>query len=462
MIFLFERRPASADFCMKVLLQRLEAPTSEFSASVPSFRLPGRVLYAVNHCFPYSSNGYAVRTHGVAAGLVQSGCSVVAASRPGVPWDQLGDDAVGVDLHHDIDGVRYVHSRTPSQRGMALEAYLEGSVPVLASLMRVFKPAVVMAASNWRNALSAAIAARELGLPFFYEVRGFWEISQAAREPGWEHTPEFSHEMARETAVAKAAQRVFTLNRFMRDELVRRGVPAERIELVPNGFPGWADAPTTPLARADLGISSRFVAGYVGSFNVYEGLEELIEALAVVRRLGVDAALLLVGSGEPSGFATGVCPKTAEYRLLAERLGVGEFVFMPGRVAPEQAAAYYALLDVVVIPRRPFPVCELVSPMKPLEAAAHGKRVLMSDVAPLADLAGLCANFSYFSKGSVASLADKLVALAAAPVKVLPRCEALAERTWEENVAPMAAAIRSASRTAVLPVPTKGGGCIYC
>lgn len=39
--------------------------------------LPGRVLYAVRHSFPFASNGYAVRTHGVARALVQSGCQVV-------------------------------------------------------------------------------------------------------------------------------------------------------------------------------------------------------------------------------------------------------------------------------------------------------------------------------------------------------------------------------------------------
>jgi glycosyltransferase involved in cell wall biosynthesis len=277
-------------------------------------------------------------------------------------------------------------------------------------------------------------------------VRGFWEISQAARDPGWEHSPGFAHEVVGETTVAKAAQRVITLNRFMREELVRRGVAAERIELVPNGFPGWAAAPVVPVSRADLGIRSRFVVGHVGSFNIYEGLEELIEALALLRRRGLDVGLLLVGSGEPRGLAvseSSACPATASYRQLAEKLGVNDFVFMPGRVAAEQAAAYYALLDVVVIPRRPFAVCELVSPMKPLEAAAHFKRVLMSDVAPLADLAGLCPNFSYFSKGNVVGLADKLVEMLKEPVKTLPRCAALTEWTWEKNVAQLAVAVQS-------------------
>lgn len=162
--------------------------------------------------------------------------------------------------------------------------------------------------------------------------------------------------------------------------------------------------------------------------------------MARLRQRGVDVAVLLVGSGEPSGVDDGKskpCPTAVEYRWLAGQLGIGEFVFMPGRVAPYLTEAYYALLDVVVIPRRPLAVCELVSPMKPLEAAAHGKRVLMSDVAPLADLVDLCFNFSVFVKGNIAALADRLGELLAGGNFVLPRCEALAGLTWDRNVVPM-------------------------
>ena len=47
-----------------------------------------------------------------------------------------------------------------------------------AELVRIFKPRAVMAASNWANALPPARAAQSAGLPFFYEVRGFWELTR--------------------------------------------------------------------------------------------------------------------------------------------------------------------------------------------------------------------------------------------------------------------------------------------
>jgi len=342
-----------------------------------------------------------------------------------------------------------VHLPHPSQAGVALPDYLARSAEAFGELLRVFRPHAVMAASNWHNALPAALAARAVGLPFFYEVRGFWEISQVARDPVWADSAGFRHEVEGETAVALAAERVFTINRFMRDELARRGVEQARVDLVPNGFAGWpapAGEADMPVTRAGLGIRARFVVGYIGSFNIYEGLEDLIEAVARLRGRGVDVALMLVGSGEPMGFAAAgngsSCPASAAYRALAERRGLGDHLFMPGRIPPEQAAAYYALLDAVVIPRRPLAVCEIVSPMKPLEAAAHGKRVLMSDVAPLAELVGLCPNFTTFRKGDVADLAARLAALLEAGERDLPRCAALLSLTWDRNVAPIVAAIQ--------------------
>ncbi|MCB8747868.1 glycosyltransferase family 4 protein [Rhodoferax sp. U2-2l] len=400
---------------------------------------------------PFSSNGYAVRTHGVASALVKAGLDVIAATRPGAPWDQPGFQGQDFACSHVIDGVRYVHTPKPSEKDGPLAQYMARAVEVFKELMRVFKPTVVMAASNWRNALPAAIAARELGMPFFYEVRGFWELSHAARDAVWAQSPQFHREVAHETAVALSAQTVFTINRFMRDELVRRGVDQARVQLVPNGFAGWpTPLETKALGRVDLGIKARYVVGYIGSFNGYEGLEDLIEAVALLRGRGLDVALLLVGSSESRGLGAGVgmaCPATLAYRNLAQRLGIGDVVFTPGRVAPDLADQYYALLDVVVIPRRPLAVCEIVSPLKPLEAAAHGKRVLMSDVGPLADLAALCPNFSYFKKGDMKSLAEELAKVLAGCDAPLARCSALDALTWDMNVAPMVSAVRSLELT---------------
>lgn len=118
------------------------------------------------------------------------------------------------------------------------------------------------------------------------------------------------------------------------------------------------------------------------------------------------------------------CSASVAYRALAQRLGITEFVFLPGRVGPDEASDYYALLDLVVIPRRPFAVCEMVSPVKPLEAVARGKRVLMSNVAPLADLAELSPNFNYFKDRWIRW--RKSWSRSCSPLLVLRHCQSVA------------------------------------
>ena len=372
-----------------------------------SWRVPGRIAYVVSYAYPYANHGYAVRTHGVATALQQHGHSVIVISRPGRPWDLPGFDDPAFQPYCEIDGVRYLTLREPSVRGLTPDEWQGAAAETLAAMFRVFKPSVVMAASNWENALPALKAARTLGLPFFYEVRGFWEITRASREPEWAQSPEYRQAVERKTWIAQRAEGVFTLNDLMRDELVRRGVPSERIELVPNGVGKWADLELVPaLEREALGCESRYVVGYVGSFDPYEGLGDLIRAGMQLVESGIDLSLLLVGSSR-SVCSNGVCPEALTYRRLAIELGFAERLILPGRVTPESLSRYYGSMDLVVIPRQSLPVTELVSPIKPLEAAAHGKALLLSDVAPLAEFArGTGA--AVFRKGDVTHLAEQM------------------------------------------------------
>src|SRR5690606_25433777 len=59
----------------------------------------------------------------------------------------------------------------------------------------------------------------------------------------------------------------------------------------------------------------------------------------------------------------------------------------------------------------PLPVCEMVSPMKPLEALAMEKAVVVSDVRALAEMVRDGETGLLFRKGDVDDLTDKLVQL---------------------------------------------------
>ncbi|WP_177428435.1 glycosyltransferase, partial [Candidatus Venteria ishoeyi] len=216
-----------------------------------------------------------------------------------------------------------------------------------------------------------------------------------------------------ETLITQSADQVFTLNRFMKEELIRRGVKEEKIELVPNGYSG--ELPdldrSSKLSRADIGCKTQYVVGYVGSFSLYEGLDELLKACAQVRQQGIDVSLLLVGSSNSQGLleTNEPCIITEELMQLAKTLDFEDYLHLPGRIPQDELGDYYALINLVVIPRKSLPVCELVSPIKPLEVLAYGKPLLVSDVKPLKEFADSTSGVFTFRYGY--DLVEKLTTL---------------------------------------------------
>ena len=159
----------------------------------------------------------------------------------------------------------------------------------------------------------------------------------------------------------------------IRGELMSRGVSDDRITVIPNAvdverFP--PDIPHNDVLAAELGLQGKTVLGFLGSFYGYEGLPFLVGALAKAVEVYPDLVLLLVGGG----------PDEDRIKSEVARLGLQDAVIMTGRVPQSEVTRYYSLVDVLVYPRLPKRITELVTPLKPLEGMAQRKLVLASDV----------------------------------------------------------------------------------
>jgi glycosyltransferase involved in cell wall biosynthesis len=383
--------------------------------------VPGRILYVLHKSLPDANDGYAMRSHGLARGLLARGVDLVCVTRPGFPYDL--HPGKGATPQHDpietVDGVGYHRLVSPMRSEFPASpcehmmhgslAYLEGAVTRLVELVGQNRPACVMAASNLATALPACLAARELGLPFVYEVRGFWDITRASRDPAYPLATTGRQERFLEVATARAAERVITLTDPMREELIAREVAPERITLAPNACDPER---FRPASREDALVQRLRlpphipVIGYVGSFNRYEGLDDLVSACAILRRRRLDFRLLLVGS-EPAD-ETGRFPVTEKIRLIAAREGLGDWLIMPGRVPHDEVSDWYSLIDVAPFPRKALPVTELVSPLKPLEALAMAKAVAVSSVRGMQGMVHHGQTGLVFAQDDVEALVDAL------------------------------------------------------
>lgn len=365
---------------------------------------PHKVFYLLHNSLPHNSAGYATRTHGLLSELNRIGWDVDGVTRLGYPYDMPGKAEVpDVPLHDVVGNVDYrrlLKSREIEKKN-PLFHYTERYSSALLDLAKEQRPAIIHAASNHWNGLTAVKTARQLGIPSIYEVRGLWEVTRGSRNPEWAESNMFKYIARMEADAAKGATRVFAITEALREEMVKRGVDGDKIQIVPNGVDTtrFNPIPRDEELASQLGVAGKTVIGYVGSVLDYEGIELILEAAEVLNRTREDFHVLIVGDGA----------ELERFQHHVQERELEHVVTFTGRVPHEEVERYYSLVDITPFPRLPLPVCEMVSPLKPFEAMAMGKAVIASDVAALKEIVTPGVNGYLHEKGSTESLIEQLV-----------------------------------------------------
>jgi len=377
----------------------------------PRRKIPLRIAYILHNSHPQSTGGYASRAEGVARGLMAHGAEVTVITRPGYPQDTIASSSTKRATER-IDGLTYLRLPEPRRTDKLEAAYLLEAIEPVEQALRETRPDIVLAASNYITARPAQIAARRLGLPFAYEVRGFWEITGASRTEGFADSRRFKYMQRAEFETASRSDLVFTLTKGMKKELENRGVPPSLIQLAPNSVDPvkFVAGPRDATLARQLNIpDSTPVIGYIGSFADYEGLDLLAEAAGMVARDGVDFRLLMVGSEDTSG--SGLGPIANKVIQIAQSYDCDDRFILPGRVPFADVPSYYSLIDVIALPRYSETVTEIVSPIKPFEAMAMGKCVVVSNVGALAEIVQDGVTGMIFEQNNPTALKDALLPL---------------------------------------------------
>jgi PEP-CTERM/exosortase A-associated glycosyltransferase len=243
----------------------------------------------------------------------------------------------------------------------------------LSDLVRRVRPDILHAHSPVLNAFPALRVGRRLGIPVVYELRALWE--DAAVDHGTTREGSFQYRLSRylETIALSRADEVTTICEGLRREIVSRGIAHTKVTVIPNAvdlnsFP-MALGPEAGLRQA-LALDGHTILGFIGSFYAYEGVDLLIEALALLLPKRPDVRLLLVGGG----------PAEETLRTLVTKLCLEQYVIFTGRIPHDEIARYYRAADLLVYPRKAMRLTDLVTPLKPLEAMAQGRVVIASDV----------------------------------------------------------------------------------
>ncbi|MCR9181145.1 MAG: glycosyltransferase, exosortase A system-associated [Erythrobacteraceae bacterium] len=329
-----------------------------------------RVLHVLDHSLPLHS-GYTFRTRAILKAQAGLGLEV-----RGITGQRHNLEAADGGSPEEADGL--IFHRTPGLpegpppfRELGEISALDSAIHALA---QEWRPDIIHAHSPALCGAAAQRAARALGVPFVYEIRAFWEDAAVGNLTGTEGSLKYRLTRGLETRVARAADALFTICHGLKNDLIARGIAPDRIGIMPNGVdldlfgePGLRD----DALAAELGLAPDGpVIGYIGSFYAYEGVDDLIAAMPILRQSHPDARLLLVGAG----------PMADAWRASAAALPEPDAVIFTGRVPHAEVERYYALVDVLAYPRKAQRLTDLVTPLKPLEAMAQRRLVAASSV----------------------------------------------------------------------------------
>ncbi|TYT27129.1 glycosyltransferase [Luteimonas viscosa] len=336
------------------------------------------------------------------------------AGGTGAPWEQ-----------ETIDGVPYFRLNGIGRQGLrsvTSTTQLEFTAMLTARLLGEQGVDIVQASSGYRGyeqALVGLAVSRALGVPFVYEVRSYHEHTWRGMTDWLLEAEHTKRRIAQENRCMREADAVVTICETMKQGLVERGISADKVFVVPNSvdLEKFQVAPPDGALQAQLGLGDDIVAGYISNVSEREGHHVLLRAVAQARASGIGMKCLIVGAG----------PQLESLRTLAAQLGIVEHVVFTGEVAHEQVPAYYALIDIFVVPRVGDFASDFVTPMKPFEAMAMRRPLVVSDRPALQEIVGVDGQRGLvFRAGDHLDLAARLLELAHSP----SRREALAEQGW--------------------------------
>ena len=354
-----------------------------------------KVLHVLDHSVPLHS-GYSFRTLSILREQRKLGWRTLHVTTP-----KQGESP---SAEESVDGFTFLRTGRVPEPGLIAQMHL--TAKSIKQAIARFDPDLIHAHSPLLTALPSLLAASRRELPVVYEMRASWE--DAAVDHGTTTIGSFRYRLSKhmETFVLRRAHHVTTICEGLRQEIASRGISTDKVTVIPNAvdigrfnYRGGSD----PEEKRRLGLGTGATVGFIGSFYGYEGLEDLLEALVVLRDRDVNVQAVLVGGG----------PEDSRMRSIVNDSGLGECVHFIGRVDHDQVQAYYRTIDLLVYPRKRTRLTDMVTPLKPLEAMAQGNLVLASDVGGHHELIRDGETGFLFPAGDVKALASAITRILA-------------------------------------------------
>lgn len=241
--------------------------------------------------------------------------------------------------------------------------------------------------------------------PWVFEVRDIWPASIRATAAS-DSTALLDLLEKLELWLYAQSDRIVVVTHAFVDDLVSRGVPASKIDVVTNGVntDQFDRAAVDVDARAELGVASDvFLAGYIGTTGMAHGLDTVL-----------DAAKLCADEPKIQWLILGEGAERASLEERARRENIANVRFHDF-VPHEQIPRYHAAINASIVHLRPDPLFEGVIPSKIFECMSMGVPIVMAVPGEAQRMVAEAGAGVSIPSGDAQALADAVRRLAAEP-----------------------------------------------
>jgi glycosyltransferase involved in cell wall biosynthesis len=414
-------------------LQRLEEETLRFRdvSLRPTTRSRLRVVYLRSTPGPGTqAGGAASHIKGVIEGLETLGVEVRIISNDQIAGLNIDDDRFQIIPPQPGGGSRAlfdIHNNLVFTRGAA--PLIERADPDF-----IYQR---YARFSWAGVVAAARIKR----PLLLEYNG----SEVWVGKHWDRVGSLDLLERYERLNLDAAARIFVVSEVERRNLEARGVRGEKIVVNPNGVDVERFRPGVggDEVRREFQIEDdEVVAGFVGTFGPWHGVEKLAEAIKAIPA-NTRVRFLLVGSGSSH----------AEIEKQLENEKRTRRVIFTGGVPHDRVAKLLDACDILAAPHVPLTDGSefFGSPTKIFEYMAMGKGILASRLGQIGEVLVDGETALLVEPGGVRELSEALVKLIADSdlrKRLGTRAREVAERehTWTRNAQRVIDAYKSVTR----------------
>jgi glycosyltransferase involved in cell wall biosynthesis len=355
------------------------------------------VLHVLYTYFP-DVTGSTIRSEGILTGQKSHGHNVIGITSP----FQKGTSNNEMDIINGVDIYRTFRKSSNfkiSEKQSSLFTRIKKVFSLfyfankVENIARENEVTVIHAHSIFFCAFASYIASRKLKIPFIYEFRSIWEDR-------FKNASLFSRLQSKvitqlETLALKVADEVVVINEGLKEEVLKRGISPSKITVVPNAV----SSSVLEISKSSENpiYINRF--GYVGNYSEIEGLGTLIDAFnkAFPKKQYPQKELKFYGRGPFCEELNNLIKLTDDSRIKNH-----------GSFERHEIASVYDTLDCIVNPRKNLNICNVVTPLKPLEAMAFRKLFIGSDCKGILEVCGSRKHAMIFIADDVDSLAITL------------------------------------------------------